>query len=616
MIFYTLSRSLIERVREIATLSSLGATRRQIGAVFFAEAAILAGLGAVCGLGGGLLLARFLQRVGVTTLGRSESIRGFDVPWSVVLPLALGGFAIALVGSIYPLWRARALSTVAALRGEDAGERGLERGFQFFAAVLLVGVLPGFYFVVVPVVGEANSELRGVLALALGVLAVFIGLPLVVPKLLGVVAARIATPFARRFPLSGSLAARSMQDGNARISGAIAGIALVTAGFVALRAMTRSLQGEIEVWAAEAIDDKVYVRGLPNVPFAELAADLAEQPGVLGVEPCDLRHYVPFLVVGVDPRELTGYGPFAAQPALAERLGRDGIVLSRRLAAYLDKGVGDALHLQAGAGDARSLDVLAVTDAYGYSPHPDERLYGVVASSVLLREFCIDDTTAENVAVRFDPSLGDDGPALVEAAVMAFLAERGLSGPPPGAGAKSDAARAGGARADGAGRGEGGEALGPRPPEFRSGTGYRDFALLDIERDFVLFDIILLLSGALAALGMLNGQLLAALERSKELGALRALGVDGRQIAGLVLLEALVVGLVGGVLGALLGASLAPIVVRSLQELSGLGLPQVGPGWALPEGVLGALLLAFAASVYPLWRMIRTDPVAAVRSPG
>ena len=156
---------------------------------------------------------------------------------------------------------------------------------------------------------------------------------------------------------------------------------------------------------------------------------------------------------------------------------------------------------------------------------------------------------------------------------------------------------------------------GPQP-EFRPGTGYRDYAHRDIEQDFLLFDIILLLSGALAALGMLNGQLLAALERQKELGALRALGTDGRQIAGLVLLEALVVGLCGGLLGALLGTALAPIIVRALTAISGLPLPSVGPGLALPGGLLGAVALAFAASLYPLWRMSRTDPVAAVRSPG
>ena len=72
---------------------------------------------------------------------------------------------------------------------------------------------------------------------------------------------------------------------------------------------------------------------------------------------------------------------------------------------------------------------------------------------------------------------------------------------------------------------------------------------------------------------MLNGQLLAALERTKELGVLKAMGVTRSQVAGMVLCEALVIGVLGGLLGTALGAALAPVIVRALEALSGLDLP-------------------------------------------
>jgi len=136
----------------------------------------------------------------------------------------------------------------------------------------------------------------------------------------------------------------------------------------------------------------------------------------------------------------------------------------------------------------------------------------------------------------------------------------------------------------------------------------------DIDRDFRLFDIILGLTAALAGLGVLNGLLLSALERTKELGVLRALGASGSQIAGMVLYESAVVGALGGVLGTALGALLTPVIVRALEGLSGLDLPErsAGPWFLLCPA--GALVIALLASLYPIRSMNRASAVAAVRS--
>jgi putative ABC transport system permease protein len=150
---------------------------------------------------------------------------------------------------------------------------------------------------------------------------------------------------------------------------------------------------------------------------------------------------------------------------------------------------------------------------------------------------------------------------------------------------------------------------------FETGAWLRSEHMRDLTRDFRLFDLILGLTAALAALGVLNGQLLSGLERAKELGVLKALGVTRRQIAGMVFAESLVIGLFGGLLGTLLGAGLTPVIVRSLESLSGLELPDVGPGrwlWIVP---LGAVVVALLAGIYPVARMNRTDAVAAVRAP-
>ena len=127
VIFHTLSMSLTERVLEVGTLHALGSTRAQIGRVFFAEAALLSGAGAVLGALLGVGLARLATRAGITTLGVGKAVQGFHVPWGTVGALTAVGFLVALVGSVYPLVAIGGADTVAALRGEEALERSRAR---------------------------------------------------------------------------------------------------------------------------------------------------------------------------------------------------------------------------------------------------------------------------------------------------------------------------------------------------------------------------------------------------------------------------------------------------------------------------------------------------------
>ncbi len=577
VIFHTLSMSLVERVREVGVLHALGSTRAQIARVFLCEALVIAGLGGACGLLGGLGLAWSLGRVGIGTIGVGERIGLLEVPWSVVLPLTAAGVVIALVGSIYPLARARSTDTVSALRGEEStGHGALRRSFQLTSAVLLALVLPGVYFGVVPIVGEAQRELVSVLLLAMGVLALFVAVPLVVPSLLAWLCVALAAPLARRWPLAGRLAASGMQRGTSRVAGAVAAVALVAAGYVGLRGMTRSLEGEISTWASSAYDDKLFVRSAPTRSRAELWPQLQRIPGVLAVEPNDVRAYVPFLLVGADLEQLARAGPAREEPAIVtEMRERKGLILSTRLAQHRGHALGDEVHVTTPRGNVVSLPVVAISDAYGYFPHPDERLYGLVDQRWMLELFCIGAVDTESYALRL--ARDADVPAVIEQ-LQALYSERALN--------------------------------------IETGSEIRAWHTSDIARDFVLFDILIALVALLAGLGVLNGQLLAGLERSKELGILRALGMSTAQVAGTVAIEECTVGVVAGLLGGALGATLSPVIVKSLAVISGLPLSDAGPGWHLAWAFVGAVALSVLAGLYPIWRQRRASTLAAIRTGG
>ncbi|MEL6904892.1 MAG: FtsX-like permease family protein, partial [Planctomycetota bacterium] len=467
VIFHTLSMSLTERVLEVGTLHALGSARRQIGRVFFAEAAFLSGSGALLGAALGLLLAFAATRAGVTTLGVGKPVLGFPVPWGSVALLTLVGFGVALIGSVYPLVAIGGANTLRALRGEDALEGGArrQRGLRVAYGLLLALVVPGLYLVLVPVVGELTGELVATLLGVVGVLTGVVLLSLLLPAVLTVTCRVVARPLARAFPLAGQLATRALQEAPARVGVSACAIGLVAAGFVGLHGMTASLSGEVERWADEAVRHKVWVRGLEPTPFDAAAQHFLRYPGVRGVEKASARIYSPFLVVGASGVRMASYGPFFEDPTLLARFTDERtIVLSRRLAKDLGYGAADVVRLKARGGRTVEFEVLVTSDAYGYWTSPDERMYGVISDRWMANDFCLSSDVVDELCVRFDGSVPmdrDGHVGVLDASVRALQPD-------------NDAF------------------------SLRTGADVRDYALRDIGRDFFVFDLLLfLMAGAL-----------------------------------------------------------------------------------------------------------------------
>lgn len=575
VIFHTLSMSLVERIREVGVLHALGATRAQIARVFLCEALFLAGFGGALGIAGGLGLAKLLLNYGITTLGTGHHFPSFIVPWTVVLSLAGLGVGIALVGSVFPLMRAGHADTVEALRGEEAlANSKHQKGFHLFAALLLAVMLPALYLVIVPVVGPASGPLVGAILLAVGVLAVMVVVPLVLPSLVVSVCKRITQPLIRLWPFAGRMAGRAMEQGPRRVAVSTAAIAMVIAAFVGLKAMTNSLRAETEVWSDAALRDRLYVRNLPDTSFTELRRALHGHPEVLGVETASIRHDSPFLLLGQSAEELFAYGPLARQPELRNVFERKhGIVLSDRVARNLGYKVGDRVRVGTGGAKVVEFQVIAISDEYGYFPHPDERMYGVVADHYMKQYFCLELDRPEIIAIRTKPGADFHG--------ITDLVRAHLNG--------------------------GGDM------NTLNGNTLPAVYLRDIDTDFMLFDLILFLTGLLATLGVLNAQLLAGMERAAEIGILRAIGATPRQVTGAIWIEALVIGVLGGVFGLVLGAVLGPVILSTLENLSGLVLPDRGPGWWALLAFVAAVVAPFIASLYPARRASKSSLVRAVR---
>jgi ABC-type lipoprotein release transport system permease subunit len=115
----------------------------------------------------------------------------------------------------------------------------------------------------------------------------------------------------------------------------------------------------------------------------------------------------------------------------------------------------------------------------------------------------------------------------------------------------------------------------------------------------------------IGAVGMLNTMLMSVLERTREIGVLRALGWRRRHVLGMILRESLVLGAVGGVLGIFLGLGLTRLVALVPGYMGSIDLvytPQL-----FVQAVVVALIAGVVGGLYPAWRATRMRPVEALR---
>ena len=115
----------------------------------------------------------------------------------------------------------------------------------------------------------------------------------------------------------------------------------------------------------------------------------------------------------------------------------------------------------------------------------------------------------------------------------------------------------------------------------------------------------------IGGVGMLNTMLMSVLERTREIGVLRALGWRRGRVLGMILQESLVLGAVGGVCGILLGLGLTGLLVLApgmWGAIEPIYTPQL-----FVQAIVVALVAGVVGGLYPAWRATRMRPVEALR---
>jgi putative ABC transport system permease protein len=156
--------------------------------------------------------------------------------------------------------------------------------------------------------------------------------------------------------------------------------------------------------------------------------------------------------------------------------------------------------------------------------------------------------------------------------------------------------------------------------------GFATFSLHDAlqgaKRAFLLLDILLAVIGSIAlavsSLGIVNTMVMSILERTREIGIMKAIGGSDRDVRGIFLVEASTIGLLGGVAGLLLGWVVGRLInIGANMYIESQGGPAGNlfslPWWLIGGALLFALLISLIAGSYPARRAARLDPIQALR---
>jgi putative ABC transport system permease protein len=550
LIINTISMTVGERAREVGLLRAAGATRGQVVRFVLFGALVLGTLGSLAGLAIGALL-------GVAMGSGVRALTGFaaDVQAADLGSLAaafIAGLLITVVAAIEPAIRAARISPVEALRARldvPAVRRG--RIGWLAATFAAVAVLA---FVAWPrAAGGVGADRT--LAVYAALLVATLATPLLLPPL----GRLVGLPLAAALRLEERLARGSLARDRGRTALTLGALVVGLAMIIALGWTAQAARERATAWLADVIPGDEVASSVRPVPLDSGDREaLAGVEGVASVTPIatfDLAiqglRVDAAAIVGADFLH-DGRLDFTAgdrAAALAAIDAGGAVVLPSSVAGRLGLRLGDTMTLALGGGDRLQL-----------------RVAGIVARS-------IPGSGGEAVLVGWTDATAHLGVAGAD--VFAIRYARG-------AGSAARAAVAGVAA---------GLALDLNPL-----TRIQGAVTEALGRVFGLFDALALVAVLVAALGIVNTLAIGVLERVREIGVLRAIGMTRRQASRMVVVEATVLGLVGIVVGAVAGLGVGAILLA----LSG-GLPQqLGLPWATiaVAAVLG-LAGPIAAAYYP-----------------
>jgi len=568
LIINTFSIIVAQRTQELALLRAMGASRGQMIGSVLLEASLVGAIASTIGLGLGVgigtagthLLAAF-------TSGGGLEVASLGVPAVAIISSYVVGVGVTMLAALLPAFRAARVAPVAAMRAAAATNRSLTRLTGAGAGLFAIGG-GALWF---GLSGKAHGHtLWWILA---GVLVSFIAVALLTPWLSGPIVSVLGRLFAWSVPgqLGRRNSARNPRRTAITAAALMIGVALVTAvstifssaGVSIGHSLDEQLKADLVIFGQQtsAIPPTIEAAALDRVralsDVEEVSADSYDRATINGKDS---------FVLAVDDLEVAARTLLLTPKAGSLRtLASGDFVVDESVAKTFAWKIGDTVTVQLSRGEAR--------------PY---HLVGTYSHSVAI-------SNGEGIVLSWDDATtGFRSPAPIQAFVKLK----------PGASTATAKKQIGEILAD--------------SPEVDVLTRADYVGQITQTFDIVLGIVQVLLGVAMliAVLGIVNTLVLSVLERTRELGLLRAIGLRRAQVMRMITVESVVISLFGALLGIVVGAGLGSAIVRALKDqgFTDLALP-----WGLMVSYLFAgALVGVVAAVLPAIRAARLNVLNAI----
>ena len=568
LIYNSVNFSVLQRRELLGGLRALGMTRRELFVLVMGESALVGIVASLLGLGLGLVLGEKL--LGLV----SQSINDFyfrvtatDVAigtGSIFKGLA-AGIGASLVASAVPALEAVSFSPRLAMTRSTIENRA---GAALRSSAV-VGILTMLAAVIVLSV-SGRSLVAGLTA----VFMLIFGFALCVPLAVGAVSRGLAGPAGRLGGVPSRIAVGGIAASLSRTGVAIVALAVAVSATIGVSVMVDSFRGSVSDWLDQSLQADVFVRADRGALDPELIADILAIDGIdaasttrsARLETADSR--VSLIVIDMAPGGYAGTELLDADPADVWPAWEGGnVVLVSEPYAYRNRvGPGDSVALATDNGEV------------GFAIAASYQSYDINASAMLMSRATYDRHYDDNGIDALGLYLADglDSAAVVET-VERLAADR-------------------------------------QRIETRSNASIRELSLDIFDRTFVITGVLYWLTLGVALIGILGAMLALQLERGREFGVLRALGMTPAELGAMITGQTAAIGLLSGLAALPLGLAMAWVLIEVINRRAfGWGIEMTVPPGTLVQAVLFAVLAAVVAGVYPAWRAARTVPAAAMR---